>query len=47
MMMSEEDDFLLDRIALNDADAFSLLLERHYYRIFRIDFRVLGEALSE
>ena len=43
MMMSEEDDFLLDRIASNDADAFGLLLERHYDRIFRIAFRVLGD----
>jgi hypothetical protein len=43
MMMSEEDDFLLDRIASNDADALGLLLERHYDRIFRIAFRVHGE----
>jgi RNA polymerase sigma-70 factor (ECF subfamily) len=43
MMMSEEDDFLLDRIASNDADAFGLLLERHYDRIFRIAFQVLGD----
>ena len=43
MMMSEEDDFLLDRIASNDVDAFGLLLERHYDRIFRIAFRVLGD----
>ena len=43
-MLSPTDEVLARRAAAGDRSAFAALLERHYARIYRVGFRVLGDA---
>ena len=43
-MSSHTDETLARRAAAGDRSAFTALLERHYARIYRVGFRVLGDA---
>ena len=43
-MLPHTDEVLARRAAAGDRDAFTVLLERHYARIYRVGFRMLGDA---